>query len=50
MLETREAFGVVHVAPQCVAPATFTLTGPSGIRVEGLDLDALAALLRRLAS
>jgi predicted transcriptional regulator len=50
MLETRDAFGVVHVVPHSVAPATFTLTGPSGIRVEGLDLDALAALLRRLAS
>ena len=27
-----------------------TLTGPAGVRVEGFDLDALAALMRRLAS
>ena len=46
-----DAFEVVHlVTPPASVPATFSLTGPAGVRVEGLDLDALAALLRKLAS
>lgn len=48
---TEDAFEVVHlVAPTTPATATFTLTGPAGVRVEGLDLDALVVLLRKLAS
>lgn len=46
-----DAFEVVQVlAPATSTSATFTVLGPAGVRVEGLDLDTLAALLRRLAS
>ncbi|MEZ4389570.1 MAG: hypothetical protein R3A48_00630 [Polyangiales bacterium] len=38
------------LAPATSTSATFAVLGPAGVRVEGLDLDTLAALLRRLAS
>jgi len=47
---TRAAKGLfrrVEVqAPPC---STFTVHGPHGVRVDGLDLDELTELLRRLA-
>ena len=45
---TNGAFRRVEVATPPL-PATFTVHGPRGVRVDGLDLDELAELLRRLA-
>ena len=44
----RDAFAPVHLAD--AHRATFTVHGPAGVRIEGLDLDAVASLLRALAS
>lgn len=42
----RPAFVAVEVEP---ARSTLVVHGPAGLRIEGLDLDSLAALLRKLA-
>lgn len=49
--EPSQGFEVVHVVEEAAkAPARgLVVHGPSGLRVEGLDLDGLAELLRRLS-
>lgn len=46
--DARPAFRRVEVA-RPTPSSTFTVHGPRGVRVDGLDLDELADLLRRLA-
>lgn len=53
-LQARRDPGLPHLRPVSVLPAPPTLTGaisvsgPRGLRIEGLDLDAVAELIRRL--
>ena len=42
-------FVPVEIAERCAAPTSLVLIAPSGYRLEGLDLDCSAELLRRLA-
>ena len=39
----------VTVLPSTPAPAVFSIAGPRGIRIDGVDVDSLVELIRRLA-
>ncbi len=53
-LQARRDPGVPHLRPVSVLPAPpsfagpISVGGPCGLRIEGLDLDAVAELIRRL--
>jgi len=49
--QARPGFRRVEVQPEATprpTPGTLVLSGPGGLRVEGLDVETLAELLRRL--
>ncbi len=46
---TRTKLRAVRVVESENGPAGIIVHGPSGVRIEGLDLDGLAELLRRLS-
>lgn len=50
-LHEQSPFCVVRVVDDTpTSPTSFSVVGPCGVRVEGLSLDSLAALLRKLAT
>lgn len=47
-VESEPAFREIVVEPEAATPRALVLVTPSGMRVEGLDVEAAAALLVRL--